>query len=42
VRLLYTACLVVGLSTPVFAQTATPEATALAKQLVAKIEPNPQ
>lgn len=41
-RFLYTACLVIGLSSPVFAQTATPEALELAKQLVAKIEPNPQ
>ena len=41
-RFLYTACLVIGLSGPAFAQTATPESMALAKQLIAKIEPNPQ
>lgn len=41
-RALLLACLAAGLSGPVLAQTATPEATSLAKQLVAKIEPNPQ
>lgn len=41
-RVLLLACLAAGLSGPVLAQAATPEATTLAKQLVAKIEPNPQ
>ncbi len=41
-RLLFTACLFVGWAGPVFAQSATPEALALAKQIVAKVEPNPQ
>jgi hypothetical protein len=41
-RFLCAACLAVGLSGPVFAQTASPEALGLAKQLIAKIEPNPQ
>ena len=41
-RFSYLACVLIGLSSPVMAQTATPEALALAKQLVAKIEPNPQ
>lgn len=41
-RLFYAACLVGTLSSPVLAQTATPEALGLAKQLTAMIEPNPQ
>ena len=41
-RFSYLACVLIGLSSQVMAQTATPEALALAKQLVAKIEPNPQ
>lgn len=41
-RFFLLACLAAGLSGPVLAQTATPEATGLAKQLVAKVEPNPQ
>ncbi|MGI4950499.1 MAG: DUF2059 domain-containing protein [Janthinobacterium lividum] len=41
-RIVYAAVLAIGLSSPVFAQTATPETMALAKQLIAKIEPSPQ
>ena len=41
-RYLPIVCLLVGLSGPVRAQTATPEAVGLAKQLIAKIEPSPQ
>ena len=41
-RFLPVACLLVALSGPALAQTATPESLALAKQLVTKIEPSPQ
>ena len=41
-RAVHAVCLALSLASPAFAQTATPEATSLAKQLVAKIEPNPQ
>jgi len=41
-RFLYAACISICLSVPALAQTATPESMSLAKQLIAKIEPNPQ
>jgi hypothetical protein len=41
-RFFYAACLAAGLCSPALAQTASPEALGLAKQLTAKIEPNPQ
>ncbi len=41
-RLVTAACLVACLTSPAVAQTASPEALGLARQLISKIEPNPQ